>query len=338
MATQADANPIELRGARVVLVGQFLATPRSTLARALRGLGARVDRQILAETDLVIVGLRTWAIRRSGRISRTLMVARLLQMRQPRLQILSETEFDRRSGRLLPRAEASDAAPSTVDASDESSELRAMAVRIDEWQRAKLLADWLTAGISPRRVERALQELGRWIPEARTAWERLRPRWDGRRLVLQLPNGALCDASGQLLFADTSIAPDPSSATIALPAGEPFAAAVRAESQGDFVTAEACYRRSLLEDGFDVQVSFNLANVLVERGQRRAALERLWQCVEHAPAFVEAWYNLGLVALELHEIAVARQALSRAVDLAPNFTAAGRALAAAVALEQSRSV
>lgn len=329
----------DIRGAQLVLVGKFLTGTRPLLVQILRAAGARVARQVTVDTAWVIVGVRTWAIRRSGRMPRALLVARLLQMRQPRLQIVSEVEFFRARPELwqdvrLPSwtleadsvADHGDSQPEAA-AADEHEMVTARALA--EWRRARLLADWLVAGISPQRIDRALRELSRWIPEARHAWEEFVVRWDGRRLVLRLPNGSLCDQSGQLLLeAATEGPPDGSPATLALRPDDLFAAAVRAESQGALAAAEALYRRSLLDEGPDAHVAFNLANVLVERGQRRGAVERLWQCVELSPGFVEAWYNLGLVALELHELSTARQAFDRTLELAPEFEAARLARAA----------
>lgn len=184
-----------------------------------------------------------------------------------------------------------------------------------------------------------MHELGRWIPEARQAWEQFSPRWEGRHLVLKLPNGKWSEPSGQLLLDGGTDEEEPA-VVLALPTSpksDPFGAAVCCEAQGDFAAAEQLYREILLNDGPDAEVCFNLADVLVERGQRRAALERLWQCVELAPRFVEAWYNLGLVAAELGDPQLALQALERAHELAPEFTAAQQALRRIKAAEEPAS-
>lgn len=339
MEAEKERTSRDIVGAEIVLVGKFLSAPRSQLVQKLRTAGARVVRQVTAATTWVVVGVQTWAIRRSGRIPRTLMVARLLQLRQHPVQIVSEVEFFRTRPGL--RHNSQSASPSFVQidsAAIEDDKNVPTAGPLVEWRRARLLADWLLAGIAPQRIDRALRELGRWVPEARHAWEEFVLRWDGRRIVLRLPNGTLCDHTGQLLLdAAAESPPPPSAVTLPLRVDDLFAAAVRAEAEGELATAETLYRRCLLEDGPDAHVAFNLANVLVERGQRRSALERLWQCVELAPGFVEAWYNLGLVALELHNLVTARQSFTRTLNLAPEFAAARNALEAIEALERQRS-
>ncbi len=326
--------PRDLRGARIVLVGRFVSAARREFVQALRAGGATVDRQVTSETTFTIVGMRTWAIRRNGRVSRNLLVAQLLKMRQAQLQVLSESEFLRQfrdvlagAGSLQFAVDAARCDSSGPDPDVGTAQSSPVPACFSDWRRAQLLAEWLSTGISPRRIERALHELGRWIPEARQVWEQFSPRWDGRRLVWKLPNGRWSEPSGQLLLDDAADEEVPA-VVLALhssPKDDPFGAAVRCEARGDFAGAERLYREILLLDGPDVDVCFNLANVLVERGRRRAALERLWQCVELAPRLVEAWYNLGLVAAELGDHPSALQALERAQQLAPDFTAAQQA-------------
>jgi|GEM_PF-5874451 len=318
---------VDLRDARIVLVGRFAHITRYELKSSLRDAGAIVDRQVTTATRFVIVGGRTWELQRNGRVSRHLLVAHLLQMRSGQPQILSEADIVPNFPQLVAIANQPG---STPQAKSSSSAHDFGLHNFSEWQQARRLADWLITGISPRQISRALQELGRWCPDVQRNWSTNSLQWDGRRLLLRLPNGQWCDQSGQLLLADVAAgaadAGDPP-AILHLPdQRDPFGMAVRYEAEGHDLAAEQIYRELLLTEGPDVDVCFNLANVLVRRGHRRAALERLWLCVELAPRLVEAWYNLGLVAAELGERETAIRAMTQALQLAPEFSAARQTL------------
>ncbi|MBI1348159.1 tetratricopeptide repeat protein [bacterium] len=322
--------PGDWADAHIVLAGHFVRGTRRDWSASLRAAGATIERQVTTATTLVIVGDRTFALRRGGRVSRNLLVAHLLQMRHGTPQILSEAVavqwFPQLTGTSIPPGSAS--AEMSSPSSDLVHDLRSH--HFADWQQARLLADWLTAGVSPQRIGRALHELGRWLPEIRHTWSTQSLQWDGRQLLLRLPSGQWCDQSGQLLLDVPTENDQPGTdrfTTLPLPDHrDPFGLAVRYEAEGNDAAAERVYRELLLSDGPDVDVCFNLANVLVRRAQRRAAMERLWLCVELSPRMVEAWYNLGLVAAELGERELAIRTLSRALELAPNFTAAHQAL------------
>lgn len=317
----SDRAPPSLRtaswdGIRVVLIGRFVRLRRGELIQRLKRAGVRVCREVTPAVDLVVVGDGPWPVRKNGRMPRGLLVARILQVRQSSPELIDESTLAQRYPDLGWTSSSTASLPHNGDAPTTT-------VSFQQWQRARMLAQLLTAGVSPRRLQRALCQLGRWFPQARTDWERLSPLWDGGRLLFRLRQG-LVEANGQRVF-DERLDCDPDTFTLPLRTEaprDPFAVAVDLELRGDFLAAEQAYRKLLLEEGPDADICFNLANVLVAMNQRRAAMERLWQCVELAPRFSEAWHNLGIVALELHDVATALQTFQRALELVPSFQAA----------------
>lgn len=317
-----SARSAALAGLGVVLIGRFVGSRRGELVRRLKLAGARVGREVTPAVQLVVVGNGPWPVRKNGRMPRGLLVARILHVRQSSPELIDETVLRRRYPEL------GAIAPTVTPLS--GHEPAAETIPYQDWQRARVLAQLLTNGVSPRRLQRALCQLGHWFPQARTDWERLSPTWDGGRLLFRTPQG-LVQANGQRVF-DDAVETEPAPLTLPLrteAVDDPFAFAVDHELRGDFPAAERAYRKLLLDEGPDADVCFNLANVLVAMNQRRAALERLWQCVELAPRFSEAWHNLGTVALELRETDTAVEAFQRALALAPHFRAAQLGLHAA---------
>lgn len=350
---------------RVVLIGQFARVRRRALLDRLRAAGARVDREVSARVDCVVVGEATWRSGRSGRLPRGVMVAQILQARGQSPEVLSERQFLQRYPELIesvafeaardcadvkrgglapaqvevpmkfgapdgacpPFSTRCDSAAHDSAAGPVDEPACQMASSFREWKRAQHIAIWIASGVSPHRTLRALRQLSRSLPELHGVWERLAPAWEGRRLLLRMDDGRLVESTGQLLLDEL---PDEHEFARTLQlrndaSQDLFASAVACEQRGDFAQAEAEYRELLRREGPDSEVCFNLANVLAARGQRDAALERLWQCVELSPRFAEAWHNLGTVFLELRNAPAAEQAFARAVQIKPEFEAAERA-------------
>uniref|UniRef100_A0A7C2P1Y9 Tetratricopeptide repeat protein n=1 Tax=Schlesneria paludicola TaxID=360056 RepID=A0A7C2P1Y9_9PLAN len=308
----------DLIGARVVLIGRFAAMRRPDLVRQLRASGAVVGREVTPATTQVIVGAAGWPLRRNGRLPRGLLVARMLHARQAAPAVLDEASLYADG---LPTGGVESQAPSEPDA-----------LSFCDHARARILLDLIAAGVSSRRLQRSLWQLGRWFPEARTSWERLSPTWDGGRLVVRLPEGGLVEPCGQRLF-DFHEQATASTAVLPIRSNSPdelFRKAVAHEQQGELAPAEETYRELLRREGPDADVCFNLANVLVAQGHSEAALERLWQCVELTPRFAEAWHNLGTVAWELRRFDLAEEAFREALRLCPDFEAAQGGLHAVI--------
>ena len=74
--------------------------------------------------------------------------------------------------------------------------------------------------------------------------------------------------------------------------------AVQQEQDGYLAEAVASYRDALLTGGPETQIVFDLAHALQQLGRREEAVERYRQAVEMAPAFVDAWNNLGVLLTE----------------------------------------
>lgn len=322
-------------GMTVRLVGRFARLPRRLLEAWLASLGATLVADGESAADLLVVGSLGWPLCRSGRLPRSLILARICQARGPTPDIIAEQTFWQRcddAGTTPSLPMAGSGSPLIAKDSD--------ILELASAQRKNMLARLLAQGVKPRRLRRSLAQLARWLPTARDDWEQLSPRTEGSRLLFRLPEGAWVEPSGQLLFDFDAQEKDDGSAMSLLftrPTAECdlFALAVAAEQRGDLLQAEEHYRQLLAAEGPDADVCFNLANVLVARGERGAAMERLWQAVELAPRFAEAWYNLGTVALERGQVDAAHAAFSRAVSLSPSF---GEARLGLVATAKSYNV
>jgi hypothetical protein len=338
-------------GARVLLLGRFARGGRDTLTQCLCDRGFVLERQISPATALVIVGAAGWPLKRNGRLPRDLLIAQALQTQSGRPVIVGEQELDsspRRSGRSrfggAPRRALRHADP--IDGTGPEC------ISFSAASRHQDLVRLLSAGVPMKRLRRALGQLTRWFPDAVAEANRsfqLHPAG----LAVQDESGRLKTPSGQRLFPFSFGVPESASTSwamerfrspglesnpifplrLATPVGilprtvDLFAAAVAQEQAGQLCQAEFTYRKLLRAEGPDADVCFNLANVLAAGRRFDAAVERLLIAVELRPRFVEAWYNLGLLAQHTGQQTLARSSLQSALDLAPEFEAAREALA-----------
>src|SRR5207302_1921327 len=121
----------------------------------------------------------------------------------------------------------------------------------------------LSAGVSPRRLARSLNQLRHWlkvdIPNI-DLLPSLLP--EGSRFIYRTNCGRLVETTGQLRFEFEN---EPAVAS-AIPymnergSDATFDEGARLEQEGNLSEAAACYRKLLLEEGLDAEVCFNLAN------------------------------------------------------------------------------
>src|SRR5439155_18816078 len=97
-----------------------------------------------------------------------------------------------------------------------------------------------------------------------------------KRLVVRSTDGDLREPTGQMLL-DFS---EPGGEATLRFQGDRFEEAVALEEEGRLLEAAAAYRGILAEEGPDIAVSFNLANVLYALGEQAAAAERFRQVIE----------------------------------------------------------
>jgi tetratricopeptide (TPR) repeat protein len=188
---------------------------------------------------------------------------------------------------------------------------------------ARMLCDLAAAGVSPRRIHRALALLRKFMPGLERPLEQLAALDKGGTLLVRLAEGDLSEADGQLHFEFTE-APPPADASSMRIAPGPRSAAdwlaqgLEQEREGFLEEAAASYRQALLTGGPDAQTCFNLANVLRSLGNKPQALERYSQAVEVDPGFADAWNNMGTLLVELDKPDEACVAFGRALAADPD--------------------
>lgn len=320
----------------VSFTGRCLALNRSDAEAIVVREGGHVCQHVTESTDLLIVGSMGWPLQRSGRLTRKLDDARRLQRAGARLVVQREEDFLRTLGAhahfefepavhrytLAEMASFVSAPPQrllywiSVGLVTPLEEKDGVAFfSFSEVARCSALCQLSTAGVNGKRLVRALRQLQVWLPETSAILDRLAP--DGRTLSVRDNEGRRIEANGQFLmeFGDDEHGPVSYLADFDLL----FDEAVQRESSGHFDEAEAIYRRLLERDASDIDVLYNLANVLVELERSEEALPFYHEAITLDPEFVEAWNNLGSILSELGRSREALLAYERACQLDPRY-------------------
>lgn len=340
MSAVVDAKlPDVLRGERVALTGRLASLTGAEAAVLIRSHGGRYDREVTWRTSLLVVGQEGWPLRKDGTLTRKLQRARLLAEARTRIQIVSEEAFLERLG-LQERGSPIYRRYTLLQL---SRILNLSPARLRNWLRAGLiapvetvhrlayfdfaavtrirtLAELISAGVSPKRLQRSLRELRTWLPDADDAARQLRLVAGERWLRLRLPNGRLAESSGQLLLDFDEAAPQTTPPwEAALSADRLFELAVDQEEAGHHEPAAATYRRWIARFGPDPDVCFNLGNTLHALGDWNAAATAYREAVRLDPLFVAAWNNLGRTLFEQGECDEAVRVTARALQIDPSY-------------------
>ena len=335
-----------LAGQCIALTGRMASMTRDEAIALLAAHGAAYSGTVHAATTILVVGDEGWPLKANGRLTRKLLKASQLQRRGLPVEILSEAALLRQLG----LEEADPLVCGRYSLGEAAAVLGVPRDRVRSWLRAgliepvetgeripcfdlrqiiraKALVGLAESGVSTRLLRRSLQQLRRWVSDAAKSltWlDRLVP--DGRRIVFTSDDGSLFEPSGQIVF-DFREAAELESVPFVGMQVDLFAAAVDHEVRGELESAAAAYRELLTREGPDVEVCFNLGNVLYALGDRSAAAERLRQAVELDPQYAEAWHNLGNVLAESGQHRRAIVALHRTLELDPGYVDAHYGLA-----------
>lgn len=207
---------------------------------------------------------------------------------------------------------------------------------------SRAVAALTRAGVTPRRIERSLRQIGEWLPDAHDHLTRLEASGaSGRGVRVRLRSGQAADPSGQLLLDLTGAAGPgrPAAARIVTlhPAPDAdsaeawFDAGVRAEEAGANEQAVIAYRRAVARGAASAEVDFNLGNALYALGRSADAAASYLRAVGRESGYVEAWNNLGNALIDAGRTADAIDAYRRAVALDPRYADAHSNLAQALA-------
>ena len=324
----AHSDP--LYGELVCFTGRLASMTRAEAEELVQTSGGESTRAVMRETTLLVIGEEGWPLKKDGRPTRNLTRAK-------RLGVLttSEGEFLERLG----LQELGDSICRHYTLTQLSRMLGVRRDRVRSWMRAglvqpvesrgpvdhfdfrqatlvKTLCELTEAGVSTTLLQRSLQQLRSWMPDATEALNRL-TLFDSRHLAIGGDDGRLSEPDGQLLIEFEPVASSSVRFENSVTPDGLFATALAHEDAGQLHEAAATYRRWLARYGPDPEVCFNLGNVLSELGQSAAAVERYRQSVELDPDYLQAWHNLATVLAEIGWLEEALQACQCALAISP---------------------
>lgn len=319
----------------VSFTGRCLAFSRSDAQEIVTRQGGRYSRHVDRTTDLLVIGSMGWPLQRNGRLTRKLDDARRLQQEGSGLTIEPEEVFLRRLGGQVESPSQRYTLPELASLLSLPPQRLLYWVSVglirpleekghvdyfsfSEVARCRALCQLSAAGVNGKRLLRALRQLQVWLPEAAVLLDRLAP--DGRCLSVRDTEGRRIEPNGQFLI---DFGEEQGEARVLLADTEAFFnEAVSLEGAGNWSEAEAIYRRLLQCDPHDVEVAYNLANVLAEQERLEEAVGYYEQAVELDRQFIEAWNNLGSVLCQLGRPREALQAYCQAHELDGAYPAA----------------
>jgi tetratricopeptide (TPR) repeat protein len=343
--TDSDLRSDALVGQRIVFTGRLASMTHEEASELVRGYGGEVVQKTGRGATLLVVGREGSLLQSDGRITVNLSRARELQREGHSIEILSERDFLRRLG--LESREGDIHRFYTMAQLSRILDLPRDRIRL--WMRvgliqpvkvvhrlcyfdfhqvrdAKTLGDLSRSGVSLDRIRESLEKLKSWMPDLDHPIAQLDLLEREGKLLVRLEDGSLLEPSGQMVFdlegkKDTTVtegrprqdAEEPRSAE------EWLDKALRDEEAGRLEEAELAYRHALFLGGPQPVLCFNLANVLYNRGERKRALERLYQAVEMDAEYVEAWNNLGNVLGDLARLDEAMESYRMALRVAPDY-------------------
>jgi tetratricopeptide (TPR) repeat protein len=278
--------------------------------------GGRPREGVTKDTRLLIVGELGWPLQDDGRPSNSLATARSYG-----IPIIAERRFLEWVGKSVPEAQAKTYTPAQLaalaklppDVVEQLAIFGLIEVRDGHYgfrdlAAARQVAQLIGAGTPLSVITRSLRDIRKWLPDAGLANLRLFPESSDRVLVEQVAGRT--DSKGQFVLDVGAPADDADAA---------FAQAQAAEEAGDWVLAEAQYRRAMKLDASDPAAGLNLGNLL-RRQNRLVEAEAAYRfAVKADPHFAPAWHNLADLIDDGGRLAEAIEAEQRALDADPDF-------------------
>lgn len=301
---------MQLRAAKIALIGRFGRVPRARLSSALRNAGAAATRYVTHKTDVAIVGHGAIALIGSGRLEEVLAKAE-----RHTVPLFSENAL-LRGLQLLPPL---DREPRPYTSADLVSKgglagdaLRLLCIfDVIEVENDLFSFRDLKAVRAFARFVSLRRDLGQALAHAL----RLRERASFRRHLAEFSlNGSVDEPAPELALGD---APEPFD--------DLWEEALIAQLNEDYVEAASAYRRCAEMRPRDLLSLFNLASMLVHLGDADEARRLLHKTVALEPRFAEAWLALATLSQGQERV----RFLERAVAANPDYMEAVRELAMA---------
>jgi tetratricopeptide (TPR) repeat protein len=256
----------------------------------VRKHGGKPREGVTKQTDVLVVGELGWPLLDDGRPSNS-----LAQAKSYRVPVASERQFLEWLGRSIPEegsrtytvdqlAALSKLPKDVIDQLAMFGLIEAGGGRFGfrDLAAARQVAGLLAAGTALSAITRSLNEIRKWLPDARLSNLRLFPESSDRILVEQMKGRT--DKTGQFVLN----VEEPRNDADAI-----FQDAQSAEASGDAATAEQLYRRAMNTDPADPVAPYNLGNVLRAMGRSLEAEAAYRTAVKADPCFPQAWYNLA---------------------------------------------
>jgi tetratricopeptide (TPR) repeat protein len=272
---------------------------------------------VTKQTDVLVVGELGWPLLDDGRPSNS-----LAQAKSYGVPVASERQFLEWLGGNPPDEETRTytadqlAALSKLpkDVIDQLAmfglvEGRGGAFSFRDLAAARQIAGLFAAGTPLSAITKSLNDIRKWLPDARLSNLRLFPESSDRILVEQMKGRT--DNTGQFVL-DVDPPEDDADAV--------FEDAQAAEEGGDAASAEQLYRRAMKMDPDDPAAPFNLGNVLRAAGRILEAEAAYRAAVKADPGFARAWYNLSDLLDDRGHIKEAVKCLIHALEADPDYT------------------
>jgi tetratricopeptide (TPR) repeat protein len=324
--TAKDANP--LAGQKVAFTGKLASLTLAEARALLRACGAEWVPSVNAQTTLLVVGQNGFPLRKDGRLTRNLQVARRLQ-RTCALAIVNEADWLAGLGAAgVSTAQLSQMLQvpgqrirAWVDGGLIQPTTSVLGVHFFDFRQvswAKTLCRLDKAGVTPERIRRSLEQLRQWLPDVDEPLARLAVLESDGRLLVRLDDGQLTEPTGQGLFEFTDENPSTLNAgSQPRTAAAYFQQGSDLEQAGRLTEAAQAYHLALVFGGQDAVIFFNLGNVLYSQGKKDKALEHYRQAVECDPSLAAAWLNLGNLLTERGQLTEAVAAYETVLALQP---------------------
>lgn len=348
--SQASSDPLvsspPLAGERVAFTGVLASMTHKQAHELVTQHGGEATEHVSRQTTMLVVGEEGWPLESDGQTSVKFQQAQRGLEAGQTIRIVSESDWLRFLGLK----------PATPDVRGQytpamlSQMLGVPVTTIRQWERtglirpvqriyrlpyfdfqevasARRLTDLLAAGVSRRQIENSLRELSGVLGDVARPLAQLEFLSSVRELGYRDDAGRLKTLAGQRLFEfDRLDEPADAEPSIRLPEpDEPstpascFAEACRLVNVGDLTAAIALYRRVLRERPVDPETRFHLAETLYRAGNTAGAVEQYRMAAELELDYVEAWTQLGCVALETQDTATAEEAFRAALKRHPDY-------------------
>lgn len=185
---------------------------------------------------------------------------------------------------------------------------------------ARRLAELLAAGMTPKTIEKKLEEIARFLPGVERPLAQLSVIVQGKQILLRQGDG-LVEPGGQMRFDFEAAAVEELSHERPLPSTPEQMTSLAAELEEDGQLAEAAemYRAAMAAGGPKAELCFQTAELLYRLGDLSGARERYYMAIELNEDYVEARANLGCVLAETGQRDLAVAAFEGALRFHPDY-------------------